>query len=261
MLRWCGLRSCLAATDRPIKQRPLNLILFEPAEIDVPLPRDDRRAVHIVEVLRRQPGDRFEAGVINGPRGHATLRDLTPQHLILGFNWTSEAPQPELFTLIIGLPRPQTARDVLRDATTLGAAALHFVRTEKAPASYAQSTLWSSGEWRRHVINGAEQAACTLLPAVTHGHSLAAAIADLPPVGARFALDNYESSQRLSEGAGIDRIPTTLAVGAERGWSAAERDLLRAHQFTLVHLGARVLRTETAVVAALAILRARSGSM
>ncbi|HEY1848006.1 MAG TPA: RsmE family RNA methyltransferase, partial [Opitutaceae bacterium] len=47
-----------------------------------------------------------------------------------------------------------------------------------------------------------------------------------------------------------------LAFGPERGWSGAERDLLRARGFTLAHLGTRVLRTETAVVAALAIAKA-----
>jgi RsmE family RNA methyltransferase len=45
-----------------------------------------------------------------------------------------------------------------------------------------------------------------------------------------------------------------LAVGAERGWSGDEREQLRANGFTLKHLGQRVLRVETAVVAALGIL-------
>ncbi|MEY4939992.1 MAG: hypothetical protein RIQ93_1727 [Verrucomicrobiota bacterium] len=180
---------------------------------------------------------------------------------MLEFDWTAAPPPAEAITLIIGLPRPQTARDVLRDATTLGSAALHFVRTEKAPASYAQSSLWSSGEWRRHVIQGAEQAACTLLPEVSHGHSLAAAIETLPAGGVRWALDNYESPQQLGQCAATGTQAVTLAIGAERGWSAGERALLRAHEFKFAHLGVRVLRTETAVVAALAIIRTRAGLM
>jgi len=50
-----------------------------------------------------------------------------------------------------------------------------------------------------------------------------------------------------------------LALGPERGWGPADRAELRGHGFTLAHLGERVLRAETAVVAALAILRARAG--
>jgi RsmE family RNA methyltransferase len=52
-----------------------------------------------------------------------------------------------------------------------------------------------------------------------------------------------------------------LAIGGERGWSAADREVLRAGQFTFGHLGSRVLRTETATVAALSILRTKLGLM
>ncbi|HKB91619.1 MAG TPA: RsmE family RNA methyltransferase, partial [Opitutaceae bacterium] len=47
------------------------------------------------------------------------------------------------------------------------------------------------------------------------------------------------------------------AFGPERGWSATERTLLRAHRFTLAHLGTRVLRTETACVVALSLAKTR----
>jgi len=50
-----------------------------------------------------------------------------------------------------------------------------------------------------------------------------------------------------------------VAIGPERGWSARERDLLRARGFELVHLGPRVLRTETACVAAVAVVKSRLG--
>ncbi len=157
----------------------------------------------------------------------------------------------------MGLPRPQTARDILRDATSLGVAALHFVRTDKAETAYASSSLWRSGAWRRCVINGAAQAFCTQLPEVTHGHNLDEILALLPAGAARLALDNYEASAHLStfDLGGARRV--VLALGAERGWSAAERDWLRAHGFALVHLGPRVLRTETACIAAVTLLQAR----
>ena len=58
----------------------------------------------------------------------------------------------------------------------------------------------------------------------------------------------------------IGSNPTvTLALGPERGWSAAERNLLRSQGFTLVHLGTRVLRVETAVVAAVTLVRSARG--
>lgn len=237
----------------------MNLVLFTAAEIAVPLPRTDRRAVHLLDVLRRKVGERFDAGLIDGPRGKGTLVAVDERTLTLTFTWEATAAPPEPITLLVGLPRPQTARDILRDATTLGVAALHFVATEKGERSYAQSTLWSSDEWRRHLVTGAEQAFDPRLPRVAHGQTLAATIAALPATSTRLALDNYEAARALGESEFTRDQPTILAIGGERGWSATERDLLRAAGFSLVHLGSRVLRTETAVVAALAIVRAKLG--
>jgi 16S rRNA (uracil1498-N3)-methyltransferase len=235
----------------------VNLILFDPAETVAPLPRADPRARHLLDVLRRHVGDTFDAGIVNGPRGKGTLVAVGTDALMLSFAWREEPPPLPPMTLLIGLPRPQTARDLLRDATTLGVAVLHFVATEKSERSYATSTLWTSGEWRRHALAGAAQAFDTRLPEVTWTHSLSEAVAALATDGTRLALDNYEAAAPL-EGCNVLRYkPVVLAFGPERGWGAADRALLRAQGFTLAHLGARPLRSETAVVAALAVLKAR----
>ena len=238
----------------------MNLILFEATEIELPLPLSDRRARHLLQVLRRGVGDTFDAGIINGPRGQATLCSVTDKLLSFSFSERDPAPAREPISLIIGLPRPQTARDILRDATSLGIAGLHFVQTEKGESSYAQSTLWSSGEWRRHLITGAEQAFATRIPEVTWGRTLADVVASFS-TGTRLALDNYESPAPLSQCQVSRDHPVVLAIGGERGWVATERATLRACGFQFHHLGARVLRTETACSAALAIVRARLGLM
>ena len=256
----------------------MNLILFEPTELAAPLPRADPRARHLLDVLRRQPGDAFDAGLVNGPRGKGTLLAVGADALTLAFAWGAEPPPLPPVTLLVGLPRPQTARDILRDATTLGVGALHFVATEKSEAGYAQSTLWTSGEWRRHVVAGAAQAFDTRLPEVTWTRSFAEAVVALPPGGTRLALDNYEAAQALGEclsdpaahAAGHAKeaarhtstgsmAAVVLAFGPERGWGAADRAALRAHGFTLAHLGPRPLRVETAVLAALAVVQAHGG--
>ena len=95
------------------------------------------------------------------------------------------------------------------------------------------------------------------MPELTHGLTLAAALEKLPPAASRLALDNYEAPAPLGQIQPSAGAPVVLALGSERGWSAAERDFLRANNFSLVHLGSRVLRTETAVVAAVAIVKAR----
>jgi RsmE family RNA methyltransferase len=136
---------------------------------------------------------------------------------------------------------------------------MHFVATERGEASYARSKLWTTDEWRRHLVAGAAQAFSTRLPRVTAGEQLREAIAALPPEGTWLALDNYEGAGRLSE-AGVS-APVVLALGPERGWSPKERELLRAGGFELAHLGERVLRVETACVAAVTVVKARLGLM
>ncbi|MFM8333951.1 MAG: 16S rRNA (uracil(1498)-N(3))-methyltransferase [Opitutaceae bacterium] len=242
----------------------MNLVLFEADEIGRPLPRSDRRVRHVLDVLRRGEGEPFDAGVINGPRGRArlaTVAAVAAGAVTFAFEPSHPADTPPAITLLAGLPRPQTARDILRDATTLGVAALHFVITEKTEPGYARSTLWTSGEWRRHAIAGAEQAFDTRLPEVTWGRLLAAVTASLAAGGDRIALDNYESPAPFGAALLAPGRPVVLAVGGERGWSAADRATLRAACFTFHHLGRRVLRAESAVVAALAIARARLGLM
>ncbi len=238
----------------------MNLILFEPAELTVPLAHTDPRAEHILKTLRRRIGDTFDVGLVDGPIGKGTLSVISADALTLTFTWGPPPAPADPITFLLGLPRPQTARDILRDATTLGVGALHFVATERSDPNYAAATLWTSGEWRRHCLAGAAQAFATRLPVVTSNHTLATALAALPAATTqRLALDNYEANYPLSECHIIGDTSIVVALGPERGWGPADRAALRAHGFTLVHLGTRVLRSETAVIAALTLVRARLG--
>lgn len=242
----------------------MNLILFEPDETARPLPRSDQRALHVLDVLKRGSGDTFDVGIIDGPRGKATLLEVGRDALTFSFTWGLPPPPLDPITLIVGLPRPQTARKILQDATAVGVSSLHFVHTDRTEPSYAQSTLWSSSEWKRHLVAGAEQAFCTRLPAVTWTSTLADCVAALSHTAGRVALDNYECVMPLLSYGVSGYNPASppemaLAIGGERGWSDEERHALRQQGFTLAHLGERVLRTETAVVAALAILKAKLG--
>jgi 16S rRNA (uracil1498-N3)-methyltransferase len=237
----------------------VNLVLFEPGETRQPLPLDDPRARHVLQVLRRATGDSFDAGLLDGPRGKATLDAVERGGLRLSFTWGEEPPPLEPIFLVVGLPRPQTARKVLEEATALGVSAMHFVTGERGDPGYAQSRLWTTGEWRRHLIAGAAQAFSTRLPRVTWGVSLDEAVAATSAPGTRIALDNYEAPEAL--GAIEVTEPVTIAIGPERGWTQSERTLLRAASFRFAHLGERVLRVETACVASIALVRAGLGRM
>jgi 16S rRNA (uracil1498-N3)-methyltransferase len=235
----------------------MNLILFETGEVGSPLSRMDPRAVHIVEILRRKEGDLFDAGIVNAARGKGTVTAIGPEALSFRFAALADPSDADPIHLVVALPRPQTARKILNEATSIGVSSIRFFQSEKGEPSYATSSLWKTPEWRRHLLEGAAQAFDTRLPDVMHYPGLQALIAALPEGGARIALDNYEAARRIAPDKAAR--PLSLAFGPERGWSPAERDILRSHGFELAHLGERVLRTETAVVAALSIAKAHPG--
>jgi RsmE family RNA methyltransferase len=72
------------------------------------------------------------------------------------------------------------------------------------------------------------------------------------------AADNLRPEGSLAR-LGLMRRPAVLAVGPERGWSDRERELLEKAGFLRLSLGERALRTETACVAAAALILEKIG--
>ncbi|MEC7229699.1 MAG: RsmE family RNA methyltransferase, partial [Verrucomicrobiota bacterium] len=81
---------------------------------------------------------------------------------------------------------------------------------------------------------------------------LQSAISFLQGEGAHIVLDNYEAAGSLPQLLPESSTSAVIALGAERGWSPAERDTFRRNGWKLAHLGAHILRLETACVAAVA---------
>ncbi|HVU38892.1 MAG TPA: RsmE family RNA methyltransferase [Opitutales bacterium] len=240
----------------------MNLVLFETTAEAARLDCADARARHIRDVLRMKPGDKLFVGVVNGPRGQAVIAEDGPDGMRLEITWEDKAEPPRPIFILTGLPRPQTARDVLRESAAFGVSALHFFNVEKGEPSYANSSLWKTDEWKQRLREGAAQAFATSIPEVAVHDSLRTALEKIavavPENAVRLALDVYEAGAPLSKLAPATGA-VVLALGAERGWSAGERQDLRGAGFALAQLGPRVLRTETALVAGLSVLLARQG--
>ena len=237
----------------------MNLILFQPSEVLERLIRVDPRAVHIIDVLKRKPGDILDVGIAGGPRGKAQIKEIDTTGIVFDFIWEQTIPTVDPIVLIIGLSRPQTMRKCLGQASTLGVKKMLFPCTDKGEPSYAGSSLWTTGEYKRHIVSGTEQAFSTQVPEVGYGMSLEDAVVEAGATRNRFALDNYEATIPLGKVAFVSGGPIVVAVGSERGWSGGERKNLVEAGFVLAHLGPRILRTETAVVATLAIIKSCMG--
>ena len=99
-------------------------------EAKIGLPPDDARARHLRETVGLAVGGTFHVGIENGLRGIATITTLAPQ-LTFAVAW-EKSPQARLpLTVLIGLPRPQTAKKILHDLASLGAARIVFFESAK----------------------------------------------------------------------------------------------------------------------------------
>jgi len=230
----------------------VNLLLVETPEPTVRLAADDPRLEHVRGVLRAQRGDTICLGAVNGPRGEGVVHQIDADGLTLDVSWGATPTPPPALDLLIGLPRPATAKKVLVEAATLGAHALHFVTSAKSDPAYARSNLWQESGWRPSLHQGAEQAFTTHIPAVSPPSDWTTVLKKLPAHTPRLALDVYEGEACLSA-ALPDKPPAILAIGPERGWNQHDRNILRENGFRLVSLGERVLRVESAVTVALAL--------
>ena len=232
----------------------VNLVLITAEESKSGLPPDDARARHLRETVGLAVGGSFHVGIEKGLRGIATVASLAPK-LTFDVVWEKSVQAGLPLTVLVGLPRPQTAKKVLHDLASLGVARIIFFESEKGDPGYLTSSLWKDGEWREHVLKGTEQACSTLVPEVTRVASLTEAIALIDAAAWKLALDPYEAT-----GAPEISVPANaavLAIGPERGFAEAERVALRNAGFSFAHLGDRILRVEAAALVGGALMLAQ----
>ncbi len=232
----------------------MNLLIFRPGEWEQPLSPDDIRCLHIKTILNINPGDILAAGELGGHLGKAVLREARKDgSLVFDFHPEKEAPPLCSLNLVIGMPRPPTAKRLIRDLTAAGVARILFTGTDLGEKSYLGSRLWRKEEWKEAVLTGLAQGKSTLPPAVEKYYSLYRAMDSLDSKSGLLALDNKSPQKTLKKALAGGMPPgkktegITLALGPERGWSDRERALLKDRGFGLCSLGSRVLRTETAV--------------
>lgn len=229
-------------------------MLITEAEVDAGLAMDDPRSRHLLETVKLTGGQTFHVGVENARRGIATLKAVSPR-VLFSVVWEKSTQCRLPLTVLVGLPRPQTAKKVLHDLASLGAAKIIFYEAEKGDPGYLASSLWKDGEWREHVVKGTEQACSTLVPEVTRVGSLAEALIGLDANAWKLALDPYEATGAPEISAPAKAA--VLAIGPERGFAGEERAELRAAGFAFAHLGDRILRVEAAALVGGALMLAQ----
>ena len=219
------------------------------------VPVDGNQAHYLSRVMRVAPGDavilcddesgEWAARVVEAGKREVVLEPvelLRPREAV-----------PDLW-LVPALLKKDRFDLVLEKATELGVAAIRPVLTRRCVADKLNLE-----RARSVTVEAAEQCARTALPAIAKPVSLDAMLREWPEGRALFFAD--ENGGQPAAAAFASRTgPAAIVTGPEGGFDDAERAAIRAHpQAVAISLGPRILRSETAAIAALAVWMATAG--
>ncbi|MEO1767740.1 16S rRNA (uracil(1498)-N(3))-methyltransferase [Thiobacter aerophilum] len=223
------------------------------------LPLPPEASHHALHVLRMKEDDALFVFDGEGREFRARIQRIERKVVTLAVeDATSSDPEPP-FAVILGqgIASGERMDYTLQKAVELGV-------TEIWPIAAQRSVVRLTGEradkrlshWRRVVIAACEQSGRSRVPPVHPPLRLSDWLATVP-AGLRLML-SPEATTRLGNLA-APQGPVILLVGPEGGLSEAERTLAQSRGFEPVRLGPRILRTETAALAALAAMHALWG--
>jgi 16S rRNA (uracil1498-N3)-methyltransferase len=223
------------------------------------LPEDT--AHHAMHVLRLRTGD--DVTLFNGRGGEYPGRISSIQRLKISVDVLEhralERESPLHVVLIQGVSSGERMEFTIRKAVELGVAEIQPVLAAGSVARpKGERAAARQGHWQKIAIAACEQCGRNRIPAV-HPLLNASDYRAAPGNGAVKLLLSPGSELPLSkfiEGKGENLI---LAAGPEAGFDEQEEKAFLAAGFVPVRLGPRVLRTETAALAALAALNALLG--
>jgi RsmE family RNA methyltransferase len=243
----------------------MNLLLFESKEMmsDATIVLNDRRSEHIIRVLGCNPGDTVRAGMINGPVGTGEIvsiaRGRVDSEVVLRFTAEGDVPGQPPLDLIMGLVRPIMLKKILSQAASIGVGRIFLINANRVEKSFFGASLLKDENYRSYLLEGLEQAKDTILPQVSIHERFRPFVEDFIPTIAktysRKLVAHPEAGESLKQVTGTGMTGRTLlAVGPEGGWVDFEIEKFVEQSFVPVSMGARVLRTDAAVVALLAQL-------
>jgi len=235
----------------------------------VELPKDT--GVHLAKVLRARSGDevvlfngdgREFGGVVESVRGNRVTAAIgTPREVHL--------ESPIAITLVQCVPRGEKMDFVVQKATELGVARVVPVTSQRSVVRLDErQTQSKQAHWQAVAISACEQCGRTRLPSIDSPAPLLNYLGQLVPNEQQsWVLEPQSIAQPFARGMPDGATPrqplnaAQIAVGPEGGFAEDELEALRIAGFSRLRLGPRVLRTETAAIAAVVWLQTLFGDM
>ena len=215
------------------------------------------QANYLRNVLRLEPGDAIL--VFNGRDGEwrAEVADAGKRATALAVRERVRAQEggPDIDYLFAPLKRSRLDY-MVEKATEMGVARLRPVITRRTTPERVNLE-----RMRAHAIEAAEQCGILRIPEVEAPEKLERVIAGWEPERALvFCDEGSDIADPLAALAGVRPGPLAVLVGPEGGFEEGERELLSTQPFvTRISLGPRILRADTAAIAALALVNTALG--
>jgi 16S rRNA (uracil1498-N3)-methyltransferase len=234
----------------------VDLPLAEGKSISLP----EVAVAHLVRVLRLGPGDRVQLFNGDGHDYEAELESTGKREArarVLG-RVAVASESPLAVTLAQGIARGEKMDLILQKATELGVARIAPVVTERTEVRLDAERADKRGtHWRGVLASACEQSGRARLPELQAPRSLADFLA-AEKSALKLVLDPT-ATMTLAQLQVAPDASICLLVGPEGGLSERDLAAARATGFTGLKLGPRILRTETAALAAIAALNALHG--
>ena len=241
---------------------------FDSSLTRVTLAADEAR--HLREVLRLKVGD--EVYVFNGEgkefqcRVEETRRDAA--HLMVVGEVAAARPESPLhLTLAVALLKGQKFDLVIQKAIELGVSQVVPVVTQLADVRLRDHAEVAKRleRWQRIALEAAKQSGRAVVPVIAEPVPFKTLIHDaIAKPGSRGLLFSERDGQSLNKAKELlpmKGFPLTALVGSEGGWTDEEIMAARTTGWTIVTLGGRTLRAETAAIAVAALLQHLAGDL
>lgn len=218
-------------------------------------------ANHLARVLRLREGDACVLFNGDGQDHDGRIASIGKREVVVELQASRavDNESPLHVTLLQGIARGEKMDLILQKATELGVSAIAPVFADRTEVRLDGDRLDKrTAHWRSVVVSACEQSGRARIPELRPARNLAEAAAALPADALKLTLDP-QGEHRSESMTAPESMTVVIGIGPEGGWSEKDRIVLRDRGFTGLRLGPRVLRTETAGLAAVAALQARFG--
>ena len=217
------------------------------------------QAAHLARVLRAEPGQIFDV-VAGGFLHRAEVTRVSEAEVLFTLHEELEADAALPLHLLLAVFKFDHMEWAIEKATELGVSRITPILARRTEKHLAQAAAKRAERWRRIALEASKQSRRATIPEIADPALLKAAL-EQETSPDRILLSETEQQTTITAALSASVRPTgyesvALAIGPEGGWTQEEMALFTQHQWQPVTLGPRILRAETAAIAAIAIASA-----